>query len=212
MNNSPSENKTIPPSISQQGLTKSFIYNGPSMKPTFQTGQLLYVRPNVQDVQPGDVLVYKQNNGHVVHRVISTNASGYITRGDNNRLKDAAPISPDQVIGRVELAEGEGAIHRIAGGRHGLWSAQRHWAGMHLSLWLRIVFGWPYRLIKKKRLLRGLWHPKVVTICLQTESGVLYKYLYHNKTIGTWNPQSGIFHCRRPFDLILFPPNLDKQN
>lgn len=209
MTDSLTDIEIIPKFILQHGLKKGFIYSGSSMKPTFRPGQVLYVRPNVQDIQRGDVLVYKQHERFIVHRVLFTGTTGYITRGDNNRLVDVAPIPPDMVVGRVELAERQGAVSRVLGGRRGLLSARLHWVVMRLSSWFRYLFGWPYRFIKRNRILVGLWAPKFVTICLQTENGPLYKYIYHRKTIATWNPQSDAFQCRKPFDLVIFPQEVE---
>ncbi|MBD3385522.1 signal peptidase I [candidate division KSB1 bacterium] len=194
-----------PALIANQGLIKYFTYKGPSMKPTFQPGQILYIQPKTDNIRPGDVIIYRQKTRYVVHRVISVEMERYITRGDNNRLVDAVPVKSNQVIGRVELKEYRGKTHRVAGGSQGLLLARWHWMLMHLDKPCRYLIGWPYRYIRKKQILVKIWKPKLSVLCVQTKTGPMYKYLFRQKTIATWCPQTGQFRCKRPFDLVLSP-------
>jgi signal peptidase I len=207
MLNSPSKSEVIPEAASKRGLKRRFIYTGSSMKPTFRTGQLLYVRPDVQDVRPGDVLVFEAEKGPVVHRVLTVKAEGYVTRGDNNRFVDATPVPPDRVIGRVEMFDHKRKIRPVRSGWHGLWAARLGWFLIEIDRRLRSIFGWPYRWVRTSRILVRLWKPVIIRVRVQTETGPLIKYIYHQRTVAVWEPSKGKFSCRKPFDLVLFRPD-----
>ena len=96
MKNSPSELTPVQEQNSSNEKPVRFIYRGPSMRPTFRPGQVLYVRPQALDIAPGDVIVFpdqKSGDFQVVHRVISTTADGLVTRGDNNLRSDPLLVS-----------------------------------------------------------------------------------------------------------------------
>jgi hypothetical protein len=189
-------------------LPKQYRYHGLSMCPTFKPGQVLYVRPEAEGVQPGDVVVYRQGDETIVHRVKSVQGTGIHTRGDNNPREDETPIPADQIIGVVEKVDDWGTFHPVASGRKGLWFARLRWGmrGMfHKMLpWL----GAPYRWLKASRWVPRLWRPYITTVQLQTQNGILIKYVVHGKTVATWQPQQSRFTCRRPYDLIIFPPEV----
>jgi len=205
MNGITSKIQIIPSALRHTGLTESYRYNGPSMRPTFRPGQILYVRPDVEDLNPGDVVVYQQKDNYIVHRLLAVGANGYVLRGDNNRRIDGGAVRPEQVIGRVEMVEEGGVFSRVVGGHLGLKLAQFRWGTNRLKAGLRYLFGWPYRYFKAKRVIAHFWKPEITVMHLQTETGSLYKYIYHNKTVATWNPAREILQCRRPFDLVIFP-------
>jgi len=196
----------IPEEVVQRGLTRKFIYIGSSMKPTFRPGQVLYVRPDIQNVQPGDVVVYEGEKGHIVHRVLSVKTEGYVTRGDNNRFADAVPIAHGRVIGRVEMADHQTKIAPVRSGWRGLWIARLGWFLREIDWRMRWAFGWPYRWLRSSRLMLRVWKPDIMRMRLQTENGPLVKYIYHQKTVAVWEPLRGRFECRKPFDLVLFAP------
>jgi hypothetical protein len=205
MPNSLPEPGQIPALIARRGLTLRFIYNGRSMHPTFRPGQILYVRPQVEALRPGDVIVYQDEVGCIVHRVCSIVSGQIITRGDNNRTPDTAPLPLDRLIGRVEMAQAD-RIRPVVGGRLGLLTARLRWAGLPAVNSLRIVFGWPYRRLKASHLMLRLWKPQIEKVHLQTDNGPRVKYLYNRRTVAVWDPLPRRFECRKPFDLILFPP------
>ena len=206
MSKFPPEEALIPQDIHKQGLKRAFRYTGRSMAPTFKTGQVLYVRPDVQDVKAGDIVVYEQGGRYIVHRVLSTGKEGYITRGDNNRYNDARTVKPEQMIGRVEMEEEHGEINLVRGGLFGLrWMYFRKEI-KGLVWWLRNIFGWPYRMLRISGLVARVWKPEITRIKLQTVDGSLVKYIFRNKTIALWDAHSNYFECQKPFDLIIPHP------
>jgi hypothetical protein len=206
MSKSPPEAAFIPKAVYQKGLKRVFRYSGLSMQPTFRTGQVLYVRPDVQAVKPGDVVVYKQEGRYIVHRVLSVGMDGYVTRGDNNPQADANPVAPGQVIGRVDMDEHRGEIRSVWGGRSGLWLTRLGRAARWLKPGLRLVFGWPYRRLKASRFMVRIWKPAISQIHLKSDSGMLVKYIYRKKTVAVWEASLGRFECRKPFDLVIPSP------
>ncbi len=98
----------------------TMIYKGPSMAPTFRSGDLLRVAPaGVGEIRRGDVLVFRSPEQEaprlVVHRVISVGPEGVICQGDNNALADA-PVAAEQIVGiAVEADQGRGWTTVIGG-------------------------------------------------------------------------------------------------
>jgi hypothetical protein len=210
MSKSPSEAAFIPPELYKKGLKRVFRYSGMSMQPTFRAGQLLYVRPDVQDVKPGDVVVYEREGRTIVHRVISIGEYGFITRGDNNQFADEYSATPGQLIGRVELNEYLGDTTSVRGAWQGLYLVRLGSVTRWLAPGLRLVFGWPYRLLKVSKIMVRIWKPAITKIHLETDTDKLVKYIYHMKTVATWDAERELFECLRPFDLIIFKPGGQK--
>ncbi len=183
-----------------------FRYSGTSMRTTFKPGQVLYVHPRAKGVQPGDVVVYRKDGEYIVHRVKEVQPGHVITRGDNNPNDDLEFILLDDIVGVVEKVDEWGNSHPVAGGRKGLWVARLRWELTAFFNWLRPVIGAPYRWLKTRRWVSRVWHPGVTTIQLRTLDGVMVKYLVRGKTVATWQPRNARFTCRRPYDLIIFPP------
>lgn len=206
MSKSLSKTKYLPREKSQKDLTLRFRYSGSSMLPTFRTGQVLYVRPDVKDMRRGDVVVYEQEGRYIVHRVVSVEKDGFITRGDNNPLTDVGPILPTQVIGRVEMGEHWGEINPVRSGWRGLWMARINHLSRRLDPLFRFMFGWPYRLLKASRIISRVWKPAISRISFRTETGMLVKFIYNQKTVAVWEANQGRFECRKPFDLVIFHP------
>jgi hypothetical protein len=207
MLNSLIEAKLIPPALFQQGLNLAFLYNGPSMHPTFKPGQILYTRPEVQGIHSGDILVYQQVGRQVVHRICSVKPSGYILRGDNNRLEDAELVMPVQVLGRVEMVGDEKGIRPVLGGRGGLWRARLRWACKVFEQPVRLVIGWPYRFLKAKGWVAHIWKPEFQVMSLGQGEARIVKYLFHDQTVAVWDAKLNRFTCRKPFDLVLRAPH-----
>jgi len=207
MSNSLREARFIPKKVYRKGMTRGFLYSGPSMKSAFQTGELLYVRPDVQDVKPGDVVVFERDGRNIVHRVLSVEKNGYYTRGDDNPFIDPGLVFPDQVIGRVEMGEHLGELNPVRSGRRALLLAELGRSTRGVGRWFRIVFGWPYRLLKSSGIVIKVWKPDISRIQLMSVNGPLIKYIYRGKTVAVWDASCHYFECRRPFDLVIPSPN-----
>ncbi len=75
-----------------------------SMQPTYEIGDLLYVKSvNPSDIKVGDPITFVMNEDLVVatHRVvrIDTEKNHFYTKGDANPTEDATPVHYNNVIG-----------------------------------------------------------------------------------------------------------------
>ena len=71
-----------------------------SMKDTIQIGDGVLVEIT-KDVKENDIIVYKEEENFITHRLIEINENGdLITKGDANNAKDQ-PIKIDKVLGKV---------------------------------------------------------------------------------------------------------------
>ena len=86
------------------GETNNIPVTGHSMRPLLQDGDAVQIAHGVADIGRGDIIVFRQNGGLVVHRVVriddSVTPTVFVTKGDNVRHLDA-PVSADNVLGRV---------------------------------------------------------------------------------------------------------------
>lgn len=179
------------------------------MWPTFRPGDMLLltsVQPNC--IRPGDVISFhrwiQENNSFllVVHRVQEQAADGFITRGDNNTACDPQPVSGRELVGRVAFVVEDGRRRPVPGGIAG----QLQVTGQRL--WRRIgpFVGWPYRALRASGAVRKLWRPHITRVEVSTGKGTLVKYVHHNRTVARWWPEAERFWCRKPYDLVLAPP------
>ncbi|MDD4238079.1 MAG: signal peptidase I [Desulfotomaculaceae bacterium] len=79
-----------------------------SMRPVMEIGDMVIVgRVNETVLKKGDIIQFRQKEGTMptVHRIESITKQNdknlYITKGDNNRIKDSEPVLPEQVVGKV---------------------------------------------------------------------------------------------------------------
>ncbi len=71
-----------------------------SMADTIQVGDAVIVEIT-KDVQENDIIVYKEENNFITHRLIKINENDeIITKGDANNAEDN-PISKTQILGKV---------------------------------------------------------------------------------------------------------------
>ena len=77
-----------------------------SMEPTFQTGSVIAIDPNVKDktFNKNDVVTFLQNQETLVtHRIISVTKNAentvYQTKGDNNDAPDSQPLLAENIVG-----------------------------------------------------------------------------------------------------------------
>lgn len=177
------------------------------MRSTFSPGEILYVRPHVSQVLPGDVVIYKHGDEYVVHRVKALTSDGLITRGDNNFHEDHDTIKIEKVIGVVDKVDSGKRIREVTGGKRGLWNARLRWGFLAVFNWMRPVIGAPYRWLKSKRIVAQVWHPQVIQVKTNSSSGPMIKYIADGKTVATWIPDLNRFQCKRVYDLVIFPPD-----
>lgn len=70
-----------------------------SMENTISIGDVVIVKLT-KDVNENDIIVYKDDNNFITHRLIKKQADKLITRGDANNSNDK-PIDKDQILGKV---------------------------------------------------------------------------------------------------------------
>lgn len=80
---------------------------GPSMKPSFQTGDIVITAPvSPETLDAGDVVRFRTEGGAIVHRVKEIQRDGAVvqltTRGDGNNVDDP-PVVAEQIEGKVIL-------------------------------------------------------------------------------------------------------------
>lgn len=83
------------------GLSVSYVPTA-SMEPTISAGEyVMYGKTDFEDVNVGDIIVYKSSSGmYIIHRVIEKNTEYLTTKGDNNAISDTEQITPDMVYGK----------------------------------------------------------------------------------------------------------------
>lgn len=70
-----------------------------SMATTINIGDIVVVKVN-EAFKENDIIVYKEENSFITHRVIKIDGQDLITRGDANNSEDK-PIKSDQILGKV---------------------------------------------------------------------------------------------------------------
>ena len=70
-----------------------------SMSPTIEVGDVVITKIT-KDVNKNDVIVYKDGESIITHRLIEKNEEEIITRGDANNSEDK-PIQTSQILGKV---------------------------------------------------------------------------------------------------------------
>lgn len=78
-----------------------------SMNPTYNRGDaIIFKKINPEEIEKNDILVFKQNNTFVTHRVVQIYKSGneysFVTKGDNNDDIDNKLVHNEDVIGVVK--------------------------------------------------------------------------------------------------------------
>ncbi len=186
-----------------------FLYCGGSMAPLFRPGQMLYVKPGVQELRPGDVIIFDDpsRGARVVHRIIEITPAGLITRGDHNLRRDEQPVVSGLVVGRVDAVETDGGLRRVSGGRRGLARARARRLALRLRRGLHSLLAHPWRMLRASSLvgrsLRRLITLRFEFISLQTLRGREIKALHRGRVVASWQPAQRRFSCRKPYDLWL---------
>ena len=203
------ESSKTPNDQQAQQAVQRYIYNGASMNPTFRAGSILYVRPQARELAVGDVIVYSDSDtkDNIVHRVVAVRGEQVITRGDHNPANDLSPVQSAQILGKVERLH-DGVTDRVVrGGQMGLWQVQFRRVLRSFGRLSRQALGMPYRLLRRSRIVGRFWNPAFTKVSLQ-ESGIhCIKYIYRQRTVAIWYPSQGQFECRKPYDLVLQPPD-----
>ena len=70
-----------------------------SMSGTIEVGDVVIVKIT-KDVNKGEVIVYKEGDNFITHRLVEKDGNHLVAKGDANNSEDK-PITEDQILGRV---------------------------------------------------------------------------------------------------------------
>ena len=188
-----------------------YAYTGSSMRGSLRMGDIVHTDDDISiySIRPGDIIVYKKPSSHkqrIIHRVQSISPDGLITQGDNCYTPASIPVTEQEFIGRVTFIERQGVLKRISGNHAGLLHAKTLRIVKHLRAFLSPVSHSLYTYTGKTVTALLRWHPEIHRIQINTPSGRIIKYIHHEKTVARWDPNTGEWHCKKPFDLILKKP------
>lgn len=76
-----------------------------SMEPTIKTGDIIIIKKeNENNLKKDDIITFYQKGENITHRILEINENGnrkeYITKGDNNKLKDTNRITYEDINGK----------------------------------------------------------------------------------------------------------------
>lgn len=188
---------------------KTLFYTGTSMFPLLRRGDVLLCEETGFDrIRPGDVVVFKPPglDGLVVHRVVRRLADGrLVTGGDRCPSEDTVPVDASSfaflAAGRVR---GYGRRVPLRGGAAGFAQAAlcRAWVSIRRAAAGRL----PAPPAVLRSLAGAVWRPRIDEVRLEGPQGPETRYVHRGRTVARWIPGLGVFHCRRPYSLVLDPP------
>jgi hypothetical protein len=77
---------------------------------------------------------------------------------------------------------------------------------------LRLTVGWLYRWLRDSGVVGKFWRVTILRLVVNTRSGPMVKYIHRHHTVATWRPNFGRFWARRPYDLLIPPPENTYEN
>ena len=95
------------------GNVRVAVVEGISMEPTLHTGDMVIIEKKApEEIEIGDIVVYKSGNRYIIHRVIEKfrigNTICFIIKGDNNPIPDIGSprcqgkgVPYDEIVGVV---------------------------------------------------------------------------------------------------------------
>jgi signal peptidase I len=190
----------------------SRFYRGRSMAGTFRPGDRLSLEPvAVDDVRPGDVVVFVSNRGEerdeLVHRIVAATPEGLVARGDNNPCPDSTLVTAGNLLGRVTHVERAGQTCSVPGGQRGLLRARLQRIRVVLWRGVKAVGRRPYRELRSSGLVARWWQPPVRRVRIVMEKGLVVKYVCEGRTVANWWPEQNRFECQKPYDLVIPRPD-----
>jgi signal peptidase I len=187
---------------------KHINYVGSSMNPLLKDGDGLHIVPyKDRAILPGDVIVFVPTGSEkkIVHRVVSVDARGVKTRGDNASTVDPWVLARDHILGRVVYAQRKNRKRSTVGGFPGRIVACSfhcmHRCGAGLSFLLRPVYHRLGRSASLRKTLRGLLKPRV--LFFRRVEGMELHLVVRHCLIGRRLPGKEYWEIRRPFRLFV---------
>lgn len=181
---------------------------GPSMNPTLTPQDLLEIKPyKNESPRIGDVILYysPQQSNNAIHRIVSIDANGIQTRGDNNCITDTESLHPDDIAGRVVAAQRGSFRRKIA---NGYWGSL---VGRYCHM-RRLVHRHTIRLLGPvyRSLCAGNFLHRFIPCRLQTRiatfqsaTHITHKLLLGHRIIGAYDETSRQWQIRRPYRLFV---------
>lgn len=83
------------------GITPTIVSSG-SMSPLIPTGSVCFINTKFpfEELKIGDVIVYRQLEHKVIHRIIEVGENEYKTKGDANNFIDGLSTTRDNYYGK----------------------------------------------------------------------------------------------------------------
>ena len=81
------------------GFSTAVVVSG-SMEPALSVNDLIVIHAQA-NYAPGDIISFASGRTLVTHRIVQTNADGFVTQGDANNTADIQPVLPEQIAGKV---------------------------------------------------------------------------------------------------------------
>lgn len=84
---------------------KTFVIVSGSMQPDLMIGDIVIVKNcDKKDINVGDIISYRSGQSVITHRIVefieSDGQTGYITKGDNNNVKDNVVVKFEDIEGK----------------------------------------------------------------------------------------------------------------
>ncbi len=73
-----------------------------SMWPVLKQGDIVFIQgvSSKEEVQVGNIVVYENQKGFTIHRIVKMNEDAFITKGDANNVEDD-PVRYDELVGKT---------------------------------------------------------------------------------------------------------------
>ncbi len=197
------------------GPGRFIAYIGPSMNPTFRSGDQLQIVPyDGRRIRRGDVIAFLPPEGglRIIHRVAWVDAQGLRTRGDNSSQTDPWVLTSAQIEGRVAYARRGNRGWEVAGGSMGRFSAGLVRTMRLLDRGISALFRPTYHRLARNTVLTRFLHPITPTriVFFNRPEGREFQLLLGHHVIGRLPPGEAKWLIRRPFRLLVNEPSLPR--
>ncbi len=73
-----------------------------SMWPVLKQGDIILIKgvSGKEDIEVGDIVVYTNEKGFTIHRIVRLNEKTLVTKGDANNVEDQ-PVAYDKLVGKT---------------------------------------------------------------------------------------------------------------
>jgi signal peptidase I len=82
---------------------RPYIVVSGSMEPAIHAGDLFWLAPLDEEIDPGTVITFRMGESIITHRVIAAEGGAFITQGDSNLMADPWPVPRSAILGTPVL-------------------------------------------------------------------------------------------------------------